>query len=98
MKLEWRRIVSLEVHKMGVLSSRLSYSYKMSWMCKKNQLFDHAPKKKNLFEGVLYQYFVGIYYERYHRRNITISITILFVRGEREKIKPDILRVKRNFY
>jgi hypothetical protein len=34
---------------------------------------------------VLYQYFERLYYERYHRRNITISITILFVRGEREK-------------
>jgi hypothetical protein len=29
----------------------------------------------------------GLYYERYHRRNITISITVLFVRGEREKKK-----------
>jgi hypothetical protein len=44
-------------------------------------------EKNNLFEGVLYQYFEGLYYERYHRRNINISITILFVRGEREKAK-----------
>jgi hypothetical protein len=44
-------------------------------------------EKKYLFVGVLYQYCEGIYYERYHRRNITISITILFVHGEREKKK-----------
>jgi hypothetical protein len=45
---------------------------------------------------VLYQYFVGINYERYHRRNITIGITILFVRGAREKKnnKTEILRVR----
>jgi hypothetical protein len=43
--------------------------------------------KKDLFEGVLYQYFEGLCYERYHRRNITISITILFVNGERERKK-----------
>jgi hypothetical protein len=44
---------------------------------------------------VLYQYFEGLYYERYHRRNITISIIILFVRGEKEKKNnnTDILRV-----
>jgi hypothetical protein len=40
--------------------------------------------KNNLFEEVLYQYFEGLYYEKYRRRNITISIPILFVRGERE--------------
>jgi hypothetical protein len=52
-------------------------------------------EKNYLFEGVLYQYFERLYYERCHRRNITISITILFVRGEREKNnnKTDILRV-----
>jgi hypothetical protein len=45
-------------------------------------------EKNNIFEGVLYQ---GLYYERYHRRNIAISITILFVRGETEKnIKKEI--------
>jgi hypothetical protein len=59
-------------------------------------------KENNLFAGVLYQYFEGHYYERYYR--ITDSITILFVRGEREKKnknKTDILRVvneKRYFY
>jgi hypothetical protein len=53
-------------------------------------------EKNNLFEGGLYQYFEGLYYERYHRRNITISITILFVPGERKKKnnKTDILRVR----
>jgi hypothetical protein len=42
---------------------------------------------------VFYQYFEGIYYEI----DITISITILFVRGERERKKnnkTDILRVR----
>jgi hypothetical protein len=55
------------------------------------QRFGRTPKK-----GVLYQYFEGLYYERYHRRNITISIKILFVLGEREKKnnKTDILRVR----
>jgi hypothetical protein len=53
-------------------------------------------KKNNLFEGVLYQFFEGFYYERNHRRNITISISILFVSGEREEKnnKTDILRVR----
>jgi hypothetical protein len=61
-------------------------------------------EKNNLFERVVYQYFEGIYYEREYKRNITISITILFVRGEREKnYRTDILRVpigneKRNIY
>jgi hypothetical protein len=36
---------------------------------------------------VLYQYFEGIYYEKDYNRNITISITILFVPGERERKK-----------
>jgi hypothetical protein len=44
-------------------------------------------EKNNLFEGVLYQFFEGIYYERDYKRNITITITILFVRGERERKK-----------
>jgi hypothetical protein len=44
-------------------------------------------EKRNHYEGVLYQYFEGIYYERDYKRNITISITILFVRREREKKK-----------
>jgi hypothetical protein len=44
----------------------------------------HTEKNK-LFEGVLYQYFEGTYYERCHRRNITISITILFVGRVRKK-------------
>jgi hypothetical protein len=39
---------------------------------------------------VLYQYFEGIYYERDYKGNITISITILFVRGEREREKKII--------
>jgi hypothetical protein len=46
---------------------------------------------------VLYQYFEGIYYERYYKRDITVSLTILFVRGERERKKnnkTDILRVR----
>jgi hypothetical protein len=44
---------------------------------------------------VLYQYFEGLCYERYHRRNIIIRITILFVRGEREKNnKTNMLRVR----
>jgi hypothetical protein len=60
-------------------------------------------EKLNLFEGVLCQYFEGIYYERDYKRNITISITILFMRGEREKKnKTYILRLrvneKRNLY
>jgi hypothetical protein len=42
-------------------------------------------EKRNHFEGALYQYFEGIYHERDYKRNITISITILFVRGKREK-------------
>jgi hypothetical protein len=55
-----------------------------------------ASKKKNLFDGVLYQYFDGLYYKRYHKRDITISITILFLRGKRENKnnKTDILRVR----
>jgi hypothetical protein len=45
---------------------------------------------------VLFQYFEGLCYERYHTRNITISLTILFMHGERErkKNKTDILRVR----
>jgi hypothetical protein len=44
-------------------------------------------EKNNLFEGVLYQYFERILYERDYKRNITISITILYVSGKREKKK-----------
>jgi hypothetical protein len=52
-----------------------------------------APKK---IIFLLYLYLEGLYYERYHRRNITIGITILFVCGKREKKnnKTDILKVR----
>jgi hypothetical protein len=50
---------------------------------------------------VLSQYFEGLYYERYPRRNITIGITVLLCVGrerERERKKKnnktDILRVR----
>jgi hypothetical protein len=50
-------------------------------------------EKNNPFEGLLYQYFEGLYYEKYH---ITFIIKVLFVRGEREKKnnKTDNLRVR----
>jgi hypothetical protein len=49
---------------------------------------------------VLYQYYEGIYYERDYKRNITISITILFVRGEREVFfkQTRVVKEKRDFY
>jgi hypothetical protein len=56
-----------------------------------------STPKNNLFERVLYQYFEGLYYERYHRRNITFSRYNNFIRlwGEREKKnKTYILRVR----
>jgi hypothetical protein len=49
---------------------------------------------------VLYQYFEGLYYERYPRRNITHWYNCFTVRGERERErkkknnKTDILRVR----
>jgi hypothetical protein len=52
-----------------------------------NRKSKRYTEKNNLFEGVLYQYFEGTYYERDYKRKITISITILFVHGEREKKK-----------
>jgi hypothetical protein len=54
-------------------------------------------EKRNHFERVLYQYFEGIYYASDYKRNITISIAILFVRGETERKKnnkTNILRVR----
>jgi hypothetical protein len=44
-----------------------------------NRKSKRYTEKNNLFEGT--------YYERDYKRNITISITILFVHGEREQKK-----------
>jgi hypothetical protein len=35
--------------------------------------FNNYTEKNYLFEGMLYQYFEGIYYERYHRREKKIT-------------------------
>jgi hypothetical protein len=63
--------------------------------CKLGRPIIRYTENDNHFEGVLYQYFEGLNYERYHR-SITISITILIVRGEREKKnnKTDISRAR----
>jgi hypothetical protein len=44
-------------------------------------------EKNYLFEGVIYQYFEGMYYERYHGRNITISNNCAWAEREKKIIK-----------
>jgi hypothetical protein len=51
---------------------------------------------------VLYQYFEELHFKRYHRRNITISITICVGRERKKIIKQTFwecgVNEKRNFY
>jgi hypothetical protein len=73
-----------------VWSILLDSSFMKFWYCieeKKPINLLRYTEKRNHFEEVLHQYFEGIYYERDYKRNITISITILFLRGERDKNK-----------
>jgi hypothetical protein len=71
--------------------SKFCYKAKETKKCKKpcnkssKLLYFTFNICNNFFQGVLYQCFEGLYYKRYHRTNITISISSLLLRGKRER-------------